>query len=504
LIADGEQVDIDPSGGAWRVIEVPAVTSATVIQSPLGWLALSSIVQGGKAVTGYLNALYRSDDGVSWEALPLQTPEFASDLNGLAYGNGRYVITAGLSFMSSTDALTWTETEQGVDYSNTYRELAFVHGKFFAMGMRTLGVSDDGITWRNVPVGNLQARAIAYGNGRYVMVGSGAMQVSEDGETWQSVDVPCDLPGACGEDPSGGIFQGYHDALVFAEGKFYTGQLASADGVTWEAAPWADGASPVAYSAGHFFGALEPAWQFPIWTLDTPGTLRAVRPSALSQTDNGRRAWGIGHVDGPDLPTSVDVSFEDGLTCATAECVLLDNHLLLVPPLDQAPLPDRLARGADGDPLLSDECPISSQIFCDDYDARTGCECHPEAPYLPEYCPEVGQFQCAGAFTLTTDEWQTGSIAQAGCDCNFVDPNEPPSFADACDPAAPVCAAPLECLQIQVAGGGAPPEPTFMCSAPCTSNDECPTWTATGFCAGEVQLECVSEVCQPRTCERGE
>ncbi|HEX2734821.1 MAG TPA: hypothetical protein VHM70_24615, partial [Polyangiaceae bacterium] len=86
----------DQSGAAWRVIEVPALgNEPRVVHTPDGWLALSNRTLGdGKAPSGYDAALYQSADGVHWTRLKLSFVTNDVQVEGLAYGNGTYVIGA--------------------------------------------------------------------------------------------------------------------------------------------------------------------------------------------------------------------------------------------------------------------------------------------------------------------------------------------------------------------------------------------------------------------------
>jgi hypothetical protein len=48
-----------------------------------------------------------------------------------------------------------------------------------------------------------------------------------------------------------------------------------------------------------------------------------------------------------------------------------------------------------------------------------------------------------------------------------------------------------------------PPGPEQLhCTAPCENSTDCPSWEATGICAGEVKLTCVNNSCQRRSCQR--
>lgn len=501
--AQAAQQQRDLTGGALRLIEVPSLDTPEIITSPLGWLALSRGMQDGRAFQGLRTTLYRSQDGVHWDIHPLL--ESVNDdllLSGIAFGNGRYVLVgrdgdARYVFWLSGDAEQWTKVPQTLDLSNSYGRVVFVHDRFFAFGFRYIGVSENGIDWTNVLVDAVQPSSAAYGNGRYVISG-GPMQVSDDGYAWRSVELPCELPGACITDPSGNVSQDARAKVIFANGKFYSGALVSDDGETWMVS---EAPAPIAWTAGRFFGHSYDSGTLQSWTSGADvAELLVTRPTEIAQTVNGRRR--AGHIDvRGTIPESVDASWEDGLTCATALCLLLDNQLVLVPPVDQPPLPDHVPRDASGAPLLSDECPVSQMITCDDYAARTNCVCNPDAPREPEYCGDVGSYACGGAFSKIGDEWELTEIGDGGCNCDFVDAAEPPTFGDTCNEGENTCAAPLTCLSIPGAStGGPPPSPYFFCTASCQSADDCPSWIASGYCGGEVQLACVGNVCQPREC----
>jgi hypothetical protein len=182
--------------------------------------------------------------------------------------------------------------------------------------------------------------------------------------------------------------------------------------------------------------------------------------------------------------------------------VLVDGRLFLVPPPGTPLLTDRVPRNADGEPLLSDECPVSRMVFCRDYETRTGCSCRPDAPRAPSECDDVSRFTCEGAFAPRAEEWHVDDVAEAGCSCDGSDANQPATFGLPCDADPTRCAAPLACLAVQAPFTAGPPSPQrLICTASCGTDADCPSWQATGFCAGEVVLTCASGSCQPRTCD---
>lgn len=501
---------LDTSGGALRVIEVPTAGGPPrLINTPLGWLALSSRSLGDpRAPSGYENALYRSTNGVDWEALALDELGDDLHLSALAYGNGTYVILgtrlgANSLVLFSSNAETWTEVPQPASGSGLgWGRLVFAGEYFFAMGFATVGASHDGEHWTTATLDLPQPITVAYGNGRYVMTGSGPMAVSDDGLSWTSVELDCQLPGACITDPSGGVIQSIEYDLVFAEGRFRTDQLSSEDGLKWRAEP---DVYPVAFVGGHLLGNLrsEP-WSVPAWlTSGASSLLRAVRPSRASVTAAGRALNAIGELAYEvELPASVSVGFDDGLNCDSTPCLLLGNRLLLVPPPDASPLPDNVPRDANNVPLLSDECPVSSMLFCDDYEQRRGCICEPTAPQGPDYCADVSHYRCEGQFIGAPNEWKLDEIREAGCDCGGTDPNQPATFGLTCSSDENPCEAPFKCLSIDTQASFGPPGPRrLVCTTACTRDADCPSWEATGFCAGEVSLRCSNGSCQPRQCQ---
>jgi hypothetical protein len=508
----------DTTGAAWRLIEVPAATNdPSLVRTPDGWLSFSSRTLGdSRSPSGYETALYRSVDGVHWQSLALDLPHDDTDFGNLAYGAGRYV-TMGRRLgavgvvWSSSDLEHWTEVEQSGDSVNQWGRVAYAGSYFFGFGFQYLGVSEDGVDWQKVPISTVQVMAATYGNGRYLLVGSGPMQTSDDGLSWQPNDVDCSLPGACDMTPPtpsdsgepsgpGEIFQGYQTHALFAEGRFYTDQLSSPDGVMWQALP---GRIPAQYVAGHFLGPVDLNLGIPTWTSDGDvEALRVVRPAREAATAQGRRITSVGVLSQDEpLPDSVDVGFDDGLTCETATCVQIENRLVLIPPLGSPPLEDRVPRDADGAPLLSDDCPVSNQLFCDDYETRSGCVCEPEAPQGPEYCDDVSQYECEGQFSHQDGEWDLDEIREGGCDCDYVDPNQPLGFGTNCEADPNVCQEPLSCLQLEIPDSAGPPYQPLACTVACTSDADCPSWQATGYCAGPVTLRCAGGSCQPRSCE---
>src|SRR5690606_34630176 len=231
-----------------------------LLRTPSGWLALSQRNMGqGRVVGEWQSALYRSLDGVRWHALPLAPGRSELSVMDMAYGDGRYVVTGRTYgdehkgvFLVSTDGEAWQQIDQpDLDATRILGPVEFAGGKFFAFGFGVLAVSDDAHNWTLLSSDILQFGSAAFGNGRYVLAGNGPMLVSEDGLNWASYAVSCVVPGACIADPSGNVSQSYQSHLRFVDGYFYSDQMRSADGTSWEALPER---TPAALESGRFIG----------------------------------------------------------------------------------------------------------------------------------------------------------------------------------------------------------------------------------------------------------
>jgi hypothetical protein len=302
---------------------VPGAADVQIVRYADGFVALSRVIEGGKALTGVYNYLYRSADGVRWRRLPLAgVPPFFG-FRGLATAGGRFVITgsgsSGNEAWTSTDLATWTRAVLPGD-SWTVAAAAHAHDRFFAFTTRQqVFVSTDALTWQPVDLEAIQPSAVAYGDGRYVLVGSGPVQLSDDGVTWRARALDCALPGGCITDPSGGVHQGAHFSTLWAQDHFYVGQLWSTDGERWAAH-----GDPVAgaYVGGFFFGAalVDDQRQLRAWQAGQPALTVAVERGPVPAAS---------YVAGI-APDDIDAALPGGETCLAHRCVLVDGHLYLI------------------------------------------------------------------------------------------------------------------------------------------------------------------------------
>jgi hypothetical protein len=186
--------------------------------------AIYAIAYGnGKWVAGGSGGrmAYSDDNGVTWKAVADSTvwehtysdgSKTTSSIEGIAYGNGRWVAGGYLygKMAYSADGENWTavaDSKFGTDYSDAINGIAYGGGKFVAVGEGffyndgKMAYSADGASWTAVADNtiwqyidysdDLQTagiNGIAYGNNRFVAVGyKGKMAYSADGASWTAV-----------------------------------------------------------------------------------------------------------------------------------------------------------------------------------------------------------------------------------------------------------------------------------------------------------------------------
>jgi hypothetical protein len=218
----------------------------------------------GSVIESYANTAIGSAQ--DWVLETIATDNYQD----IAYGNGKFVAVSNGSFTLrySSDGINWTDTTIG---SYGLKEIIFANGKFVAVGAEIDGVdlitnvevSTDGINWtRYTPFTNaIGPSAITYGNGLFVAVGdigSNRVMTSPDGiswtlrsvlgnnDNWQSVAFGNNLFVAvanAGVDRTMYSSDGINwtalavnigiNKIIFADGKFTTGQNYSTNGTSW-------------------------------------------------------------------------------------------------------------------------------------------------------------------------------------------------------------------------------------------------------------------------------
>jgi hypothetical protein len=151
-----------------------------------------SFVAGQFWAFGELGAFFTSRDGRSWSD---HSRRSYVQLNGIAFGNGRYVIVGNVSWLSSSDGSTWTE------HATICDDVALCPGVVPPGGS---------------PPGALALDGVVFGNGVFVTNG----WLSHDGLHWTPAPPP-----AIVEAFTHGVFLGLADLR--------TAVSASDDGQSW-------------------------------------------------------------------------------------------------------------------------------------------------------------------------------------------------------------------------------------------------------------------------------
>ena len=146
-------------------------------------------------------SIYSSMDGRTGTKL-FTLPGLAQAFEGVAYGNGRFVVVGNTGSFVSVDGATWTHTP----FEPGFRGLAFGAGKFVGTTFTGLIMtSEDGVTWTThytEPPGEqafprISLSDVTYGAGRFIVLrtisgkvvdsSSSHVLISSDGVSWESV-----------------------------------------------------------------------------------------------------------------------------------------------------------------------------------------------------------------------------------------------------------------------------------------------------------------------------
>jgi hypothetical protein len=125
-------------------------------------------------------------------AVAANNPAAGRDLDFIAYGNGRFVVSANGMMLHSTDGNAWTQVP---GFTSTLRDITFGNGRFVAGVVNSpLGRtahSDTGTSWTISAVSPAHStnsiNAMTFGNGRFVAglnSSGGRMMYSDNGTTW--------------------------------------------------------------------------------------------------------------------------------------------------------------------------------------------------------------------------------------------------------------------------------------------------------------------------------
>jgi hypothetical protein len=336
-------------GATWQELGIPAASNGPDLAStPSGWFALSQRSVGdARAPSAWESYLYRSSDGIRWQAVHVSDETDNLWLRGVAYGEGQYVL-AGMrmggsdgAIFHSTDGEHWQEITVATGAPSGLSDVVFSGGQFFALStFRTLLRSANGIDWQAIDLATtVMPLDVTFGRDQFLLVGSGDVQRSSDGLRWQPSHLDCDMPGACITTPDGDVLQGLHTRVVFAAGAYFIDQASSADGRSWQALP---GLHPEASIDGLVLGSSTES-ELALWGPgEAPQSLDNVRYIAtLSDADRTERMRWNGSIhpneqtienfpNGEPLPEQLEFPLPSSADCTTARCVVVGNRLYLL------------------------------------------------------------------------------------------------------------------------------------------------------------------------------
>ena len=196
-----EQVMVSSDGINWSAVDLVSQIGVSV-----DWhdIAYGNGLFVAVAFSDSKDVIMTSPDGYNWTLVSLPNNRW---LNGVTYGNGKFVVTGLHNIPTNTayslvsiDGINWTESV--IDNSLTYfYDIVYGSGLFVTVawngGSNQIATSPDGINWtvRQSPASN-QWLGVAYGEGIFVAVswnGSGnRAMMSENGIDWFTLQTPVD------------------------------------------------------------------------------------------------------------------------------------------------------------------------------------------------------------------------------------------------------------------------------------------------------------------------
>ena len=202
-VSGNSTTDVAYEGGVWLPINfVYSQNTYPELYSQLGLLigsalASATVTNGTTTILGtgvsttYGNGLYVVGSDTTWLTstnASTWTGRFGSgtttSILALTYGNGLYVYAGnGGALRTSTDAITWDLRTSGT--TSTINALTYGNGLYVYAGFNgVLGTSTDAITWTSRISGTtLPIYALTYGSGRYVYCAGGGVLATSTSAT---------------------------------------------------------------------------------------------------------------------------------------------------------------------------------------------------------------------------------------------------------------------------------------------------------------------------------
>jgi hypothetical protein len=131
-----------------------------------------------------------STNGISWTTAEMPEGYWQS----VTYGENTFVAVSAQSggkIAYSLDGVSWTTSwfPNTASYYENYYSVAYGNGKFFVSAGEQSLISNDGISWSYVS-SPLVANFTTFGAGKFVSVSWSGSAYSEDGITWTLSDIP--------------------------------------------------------------------------------------------------------------------------------------------------------------------------------------------------------------------------------------------------------------------------------------------------------------------------
>lgn len=235
-------------GAQWSATSTPSALNRLDVTYGLG-----HYVTVGDSLT-----IETSSDGASWSTIQ-QSNLVDGPLRCVAYGNGRFVASGGLSaggrMFTSTDGANWSDITVASGITEPLVRVRFVNDRFLGVdGTRVGWVSEDGLSWRHFSFDNgfYSISDLAFGGGDFVACGAlETILSSTDTSNWS---VRRQLPG--GQHTR--IFEG----VVFGNQSFVALGTESLGAYSTDGQTWVDTALPVSadystliFAQGRFIGS---------------------------------------------------------------------------------------------------------------------------------------------------------------------------------------------------------------------------------------------------------
>jgi hypothetical protein len=188
-------VMVSENGIDWTRVAAPVKTMLEqVIYGDGEFMAVGTdlVTAGTDPIRKYSGTLIGSPDGKNWT---VRLPPFSGQAHGIAYGSGRYLLSASLQdksdsyqnvFYASTDGRAWAMTASPY---NGFAGIAYSNGVFLSGGGTDLITSKDGQQWTRHPAGDMFLNHVDAKAGNLLAFFatdiSRAYMTSTDGEIWK-------------------------------------------------------------------------------------------------------------------------------------------------------------------------------------------------------------------------------------------------------------------------------------------------------------------------------